>query len=324
MQSEQLPSLTYYTAKIIIPLVQTMILIIISPLLAGIIKKVKAAFQFRRGPSIFQPYYDLSKYFKKEVILSDVASWIFTSTPYVVLASVITTALLMPSISYSYAFSGFGDIIVIIYLMALARFFMALAALDTASAFGGMASSREMMISSIAEPAMILCFISIAISHNSTNLSNIMSAIAQGENFFFTTTNLFILFGLFLIVIAETGRIPFDNPATHLELTMVHEGMILEYSGRYLAMMTLASYIKQAVLFTLIVNIFFPYGMMMTTTISAFILSTFYFIVKLSVFSIFVGIFESSLAKSRLFQIPDLAGISFVLALTSIIINVIK
>jgi len=313
-----------YFEKILISVAQALILISVAPLLTGIIRKVKAVFQYRQGPPVFQAYYDLAKYMKKEVVVSDLASWLFLAAPYVTLAAIVICAFLVPSVSYQYSLSKLGDIILIIYLFALARFFMALAAMDTASAFGGMASSREMMISSIAEPAMILCFISLAITYGSTNLSNIMSSTIKSGNYFFALENIFVFFALFLVVIAETGRVPFDNPATHLELTMVHEGMILEYSGRYLAMMNLASYIKQAVLFTLMVNIFFPYGMLTEFAVLPFAASSALFVFKLIVFSAAVGIFESSLAKFRLFQVPDLIGISFVLALTGIITNVVK
>ena len=313
-----------YFEKILISILQALILISAAPLLAGIIKKVKATFQYRQGPPVLQPYYDLSKYMKKEVVVSDIASWLFLAAPYVTLAAIVICAFLVPSVSYLYSLSKLGDMILIIYLFALARFFMALAAMDTASAFGGMASSREMMISSIAERAMILCFISLAITYGSTNLSNIMSSTIKSGNYFFAIENIFVFFALFIIVVAETGRVPFDNPATHLELTMIHEGMILEYSGRYLAMMTMASYIKQAVLFTLMVNIFFPYGMLTQFAALPFVVSSALLIFKLIAFSVVVGIFESVLAKFRLFQVPDLIGISFVLALTGIITNVIK
>lgn len=310
--------------KILISLVQGIFLIALSPLLGGVIKKVKAFFQYRQGPPLLQGYYDIAKYFRKEVVVSDLASWIFTSTPYVVLACAILAAFLVPSVSYAFSPASLGDVITVIYIFALARFFMALSAMDTASAFGGMASSREMMISSIAEPAMLLCFISLAMTYGSTNLANIMAGTIRSSNYFFALENLFVFFAMFLIVIAETGRVPFDNPATHLELTMVHEGMILEYSGRYLAMMTLASCVKQAVLFTLIVNVFFPYGMLMTASAAAFAKSAAIFAGKLVVFSVAVGAFESSLSKFRLFQVPDLVGLSFVLALTGIITNAVR
>jgi len=309
---------------IIISIVQTIILIALSPLITGIIKKVKAVCQFRQGPPVLQPYYDLSKYLKKDSVVSDTASWLFFATPYVMIAAFSLAAFLIPSLSYKFSLSPIADIILIIYLMALARFFLTLAAMDTASAFGGMASSREMMVCAIAEPSLILSFISIAISQKSTNLSSIMSSVAGANNILFSAENLFVFFALFLIVIAETGRVPFDNPATHLELTMIHEGMILEYSGKYLAMVHLAAYIKQAALFTLIINIFFPYYMMTSFTLSAFSIAVAAFLVKIIIFSIIVGVFESSISKSRLFQVPDLIGISFVLALTSIITNIVN
>ncbi len=316
---------TGITVEIItISIAQTMLLVAAAPLISGIIKKVKAICQFRKGPPVLQPYYDLIKYAKKEAVVSHTASWLFFITPYIMLAAFSLAAFLIPTLSYKYSISPLADIILIIYLMALARFFLTLAAMDTASAFGGMASSREMMVCSIAEPSIILSFISIALTQKSTNLSNIMSSVASAPNIMFTAENLFVLFALFLIVIAETGRVPFDNPATHLELTMVHEGMILEYCGKHLAMVNLAAYIKQAALFTLVVNIFFPYAMMNVLTFTSLLISAAAYLLKIIIFSIIVGVFESSISKSRLFQLPDLMGISFVLALTSIITNIVK
>ena len=311
-------------SKTIFIVAQSLFLIAIAPLLTGIIRKVKAAFQFRQGPPFLQPYYDLLKYFRKEIVVSDSASWIFHAAPYVVLAACASCSFFTPSVSFALAPSSTGDVILIVYLMALARFFMALAAMDTASAFGGMASSREMMISSIAEPAMILCFISLASSCGSANLAGIMSKVAERGDYYFAAENIFVLFALFLIVTAETGRVPFDNPATHLELTMVHEGMILEYSGKYLAMINMASYIKQAVLFAVVVNVFFPYAMASVATPPAFFAAAAALASKLIIFSIVIGVFESSLAKSRLFQVPDLIGIAFILALTSIITSAMR
>lgn len=309
---------------IIISVVQTMILIALAPLISGVIKKVKAVCQFRQGPPLMQPYYDLIKYLKKDSVVSDTASWLFFVTPYVMLAAFSLAAFFIPAISYKFSMSSVADIILVFYLLALARFFLTLAAMDTASAFGGMASSREMMLCAIAEPALILSFMSIALTQKSTNLANIMSSAAGKSFMLFSAENLFVFFALFLIVIAETGRVPFDNPATHLELTMIHEGMILEYSGKHLAMIHLAAYIKQAALFTLIVNIFFPYYMMTAFTLASFSAAAAVFILKLIIFSIIVGVFESSISKSRLFQLPDMIGISFVLALTSIITNIVK
>lgn len=311
-------------AKTLFVFSQAALLIALAPLLTGIIKKVKAAFQFRTGPPVLQPYYDLAKYCSKETVVSDAASWIFHAAPYAVLAACAACSFFTPSVSFALAPSATGDVILVVYLMALARFFMALAAMDTASAFGGMASSREMMISSIAEPALILCFISLAASCGSANLAGIMARVAERGDYYFAAENIFVLFALFLIVIAETGRVPFDNPATHLELTMVHEGMILEYSGKYLAMIHMASYIKQAVLFTIVANVFFPYAMAADASLAAFVSGSAALAAKLVVFSVLVGVFESSIAKSRLFQLPDLIGIAFILALTSIVSSVMR
>jgi len=278
---------------------------------------MEARIQCRRGPSLFQPYYNLVKLLQKDAVVSETASWIFRATPYVTFVSILLIALLVPVLSSQVPLNFIGDIILIIYLFALGRFFLALSSLDTGSAFGGMGGSREMAISSMAEPAMMLSIFTVSLTVGSTNLSNITGTLLNYKSL---NPSLLLAFAAFVIVIiAETGRIPVDNPFTHLELTMIHEGMILEFSGRYLALIEWASSMKLLLLLTILVNTFFPWGITTGFSFPGLIISFALYLVKIGFFALAIVILESSLAKVRLFRIPNLLGTSFILSLLAII-----
>jgi len=294
--------------KIILIILQVIVLSAISPLASGVITKIKNNLRFRRGPSIFQPYYNIAKLFAKEEVISETASWIFRVTPFVVLASTITAAFMVPVfISGCKA----GDLLLLVFLFSLGRFFLALSALDTGSSFGGMGSSREMFISSFAEPAAILAIFAISLNLGTTNLSAINSLYA------IKLSTIIAAVSLFMVILAETSRIPIDNQETHLELTMIHEAMVLEYSGRSLALIEIASYIKQIVFFSLIGTILLPAflscGLVNNFTVFAGYLA------KLFVLCVLVSFIEVNLAKMRLFRAIDFFSFSFVLALIAII-----
>jgi formate hydrogenlyase subunit 4 len=239
----------------------------------------------------------------------------------VTFVSILIIALLVPVLSSTVPANFTGDVILVIYLFALGRFFLALSSLDTGSAFGGMGGSREMTISSMAEPAMMLSVFNVAIINGSTNLSNITQAMLSYK---LLSPSLFLsLAALAIVIIAEAGRIPVDNPFTHLELTMIHEGMILEFSGRYLALIEWASCMKLLILLTILVNTFLPWGIASGLTFPGLIVSFFLYIVKIGFFAFLIAIVESSFAKVRLFRIPNLLGTSFVLAVLAIITHYI-
>src|SRR5438094_6409578 len=245
---------------------QLVLLLLLSPLLSGLIKNWKDKLQNRRGPRIWQPYFDLFKFLRKDMVISEHASWIFSITPFVLFLTALSSGLLVPMVSARAPMSLFGGVLALVGLMALGRFFLALGGLDPASAFGGMGSSREMTISAIAEPAMMLAIFTVAITAGSTNLSQIVLA-SQGPGWKFLDPSRALAFSaMFIVLLAETGRIPVDNPATHLELTMIHEAMLLEYSGRYLALIVWAASIKQLVLMSFVENNFFPVGLAAETT----------------------------------------------------------
>ena len=241
--------------------IQLVLLLLVAPLITGIIRTLKARLQTRRGPDILQPYRDLFKLLGKGMVIPDTASWIFSATPYIVFGTAALVGLMIPMTATDAPLSLFGGVLAVVYLLALGRFFLALGGLDTGSSFGGLGSSREMTISAIAEPAMMLAIFTVALSANSTNLSEMArSAVSQSWRFL-APSQMLAFSGLFIVLIAETGRIPVDNPATHLELTMIHEAMLLEYSGPYLALIEWGASIKQLVLMTLLVNTFFPFGL---------------------------------------------------------------
>src|SRR5947199_3845254 len=308
------------TMKPFLPiLMQTILLLALAPLLGGLIKNWKAKLQNRRGPRIWQPYFDLLKFLRKDMVISEHASWIFSLTPYVLFLTALSAGLMVPMVTAQAPMSLFGGALALVGLMALGRFFLALAGLDPASAFGGMGSSREMTISAIAEPAMMLAIFTVAISAGSTNLSQIVIASQQPGWRVLDPSRALAFAAMFIVLLAETGRIPIDNPATHLELTMIHEAMLLEYSSRYLALIEWGASIKQLVLMALLANIFFPIGLAADTTIAAFGLGLIFFVGKLIVISGAVVWVETTNAKLRLFRVPDLLSAAFILATLALV-----
>jgi formate hydrogenlyase subunit 4 len=295
-------------------LLQLFLLLALSPLLSGCIRNWKAKLQNRRGSPIWQPYLDLVKLLRKDMVISEHASWIFRAMPYVLFISTLLAGLMMPLISQVAPLSLFGGALAFVGLLALGRFFLALGGLDPASAFGGMGSSREMTISAIAEPALMLAIFTVAITAGSTNLSQMLVAASGPTWKLLNPAHVLAFAALFIVLLAETGRIPVDNPATHLELTMIHEAMILEYSGRYLAFVEWSASIKQLVLMALLVNVFFPIGIAEALSPGALGLSLLWFLAKVFGIAGAVVLVETTNAKLRLFRVPDLLSAAFILA----------
>jgi formate hydrogenlyase subunit 4 len=235
--------------------------------------------------------------------------------PFVLFISTLLAGLMVPMVIASAPLSLFGGALALVGLLALGRFFLALGGLDTASAFGGMGSSREMTIAAVAEPALMLAIFTVAITADrSTNLSQMVLA-AQGPTWkLLNPAHVLAFAALFIVLLAETGRIPVDNPATHLELTMIHEAMILEYSGRYLALIEWSASVKQLILMALLVNIFFPVGIATDLSAQSIGLSLLWFVAKLLALSGAVVLVETTNAKLRLFRVPDLLSAAFILA----------
>jgi formate hydrogenlyase subunit 4 len=292
---------------------QLILLLGIAPLVSGVIKTLKARLQIRRGPAILQPYYDLHKLFQKGMVLPDSASWIFAATPFVVFATTAIAGLMLPMMSAEAPLGLFGGMLAIVYLLGLGRFFLALSGLDTGSSFGGLGASREMTIAALAEPAMMMAIFTVGIGANSTSLSEV-ARTAIGNNWAFLAPAQMLAFvALFLVLIAETGRIPVDNPATHLELTMIHEAMILEYSGPYLGLIEWGSSIKQLLLMTLLINGFLPFGLHREWSLAGTLLSLFYLLIKLLLLCCTIVLTETANAKMRLFRVPEMLAVAFTL-----------
>ncbi|MCX7745478.1 MAG: NADH-quinone oxidoreductase subunit H [Clostridia bacterium] len=304
------------TQKLIYLMVQLTLIILLAPLVNGIIKKVKAFSQKRKGPPLLQLYFDLYKLFKKDIVVSEASSWIFKVTPYVTFGSVLIASLFVPVSTKLTPISFAGDVILMVYVLAMGRFFMTLSGLDTGSTFGGMGSSREMMISSIIEPSLLVSFFTLGLIAKSTSIHEMMKISASAGLNIFQPVYILIFLAFLIILLAETARIPVDDPATHLELTMVHEAMLLEYSGRHLALMELAASIKQLILITLLANLFIPLDGMITieNSVLSIILSLGLYVGKVFFLAILVALVEINTVKLRLFSVPNLAALSFILA----------
>jgi len=295
-----------------------MLALLLAPGLVGYVRWLKARLQNRRGAPPWQPYFELGKLFGKEVVMSNNASWLFRVAPYIVFASAVAVVALIPFVTTDLPFDQVGDLLLVVYLLLLGTFFLALAGLDPGTPFGGMGASREMTVAAIAEPTVALAIFGLALGAGSTNLGHIVSSTLAHPGIALSPGHLLAFAALFIVTLAETGRLPVDNPATHLELTMIHEAMILEYSGRYLALIEWASWLKLLIFFTLLSNLFIPWGLATEHSLMALILGVVALLVKLAVLGAVVAIAETRVAKLRLFRVPELLSVSFVLALLAV------
>jgi formate hydrogenlyase subunit 4 len=299
---------------------QMLLVLALAPLLTGIIRKVKARLLLRRGASVIQPYRDLLRLMRKEAVIADGASWLFRAAPYVIFAATWVAAALVPTFASGLMFSWAADLIAIVALLGTARFFLALAGLDVGTAFGGIGSSREVMIASLAEPAMLMVAFTVTLLAHSTQLSIIADALrAPGVGL--RVSLAMALIALILVALAENARIPVDNPATHLELTMVHEAMVLEYSGRHLAMIEFGSALKLLVYLSLIGSIFLPLGIAHPgESIGHYGVGLAAFLGKLLLGAVLLALFETAIAKMRVFRVPEMLGAALMLGFLAILL----
>jgi formate hydrogenlyase subunit 4 len=311
-----------YLTAWLLSLLQTMLFVASAPLLAGWVKIVKCRMQNRTAPSLWQPYTDLRKLFLKNLVMAENASWIFRVAPYILLGSTILAAAVVPLVAVHLPTAEIADVIVLVGFFALGRFFLALAGMDIGTAFGGMGSSRDMTIATLAEPAVLMAAFTLAMTANTTNLSTAVQ-FTLDSGLVLRPSFVFIALGLMMVAVAETGRIPIDNPVTHLELTMLHEAMILEYSARHLALIEWAMQIKFMVFGVLIANIFIPWGIATDFTPAALLIGTFAIAVKLLLLVIVLGVYETSVAKMRLFKAPEYLNIAYLLCLLGMLSHVI-
>jgi formate hydrogenlyase subunit 4 len=291
---------------------QMLLVLVLAPLLTGFVRTVKARLLRRRGPPLLQPYRDLIRLGRKEAVVADSASWLFRVVPYLVFATTWVAAALIPTFATGLLFSWSADLIAIIALLGSARFFLALAGMDVGTSFGGIGSSREVMIATLAEPALVMIVFTLALVAGSTQLSTVADVFLGGVGLRVSLGMAMI--ALIIVAIAESGRIPVDNPATHLELTMVHEAMVLEYSGRHLALIELASALKLLLYTSLIACVFTPWGLAPAgAPLDVHLIGIAAYVGKLGIAGFLLAVFETMIAKMRVFRVPDFLGAALML-----------
>jgi formate hydrogenlyase subunit 4 len=295
-------------------------LLAVAPLLKTFIKRMKARLQNRKGPPLLQGYYDLGKLLRKEPLRSETATWIYIAGPRLYFAAAVAASTLVPVLVAAAPLEAAGGILLLVGTLALGRFALATAALDTGSPFGGMGASRDMTIAALAEPALMLGLFASALAAGSLSLGAMVRRILE-QGVSFHPSDLLAFAGLFIIVITETGRIPVDNPATHLELTMIHEAMVLEYAGGDLALVEWASALKELLYLTLLVDLFLPAGMATTVAPLALLVALLAWAGKIVLLAALVTVFESTNAKLRLFRVPELVSVSLGLAFLALAIR---
>jgi formate hydrogenlyase subunit 4 len=303
---------------------QMLLVLVVAPALVGLVRKVKAQLLRRQGPPILQPYRDLMRLLRKDVVMARNASWLFRIAPYLIFAMTWVAAALVPTFASGLMFSWTADLIAITALLGGARFFLALAGLDVGTSFGGIGSSREVMIASLAEPAMIMIVFTLALLAGSTQLSTVAAFMASSDVGLRVSLAL-ALFGLIIVALAENARVPVDNPATHLELTMVHEAMVLEYSGRHLAVIEAAAALKLLLYLSLIACIFAPWGIApASAAIGDYAMGILLYIAKIGFAGVALAVFETSIAKMRVFRVPEFLGIALMLGLLGALLRFVS
>ncbi|MHB8168381.1 MAG: respiratory chain complex I subunit 1 family protein [Thermoleophilia bacterium] len=304
-------------ARLTLWIVQIMLVPLLSPFFIGFTRRIKARLQNRAGATSFQPYRDMWKLLHKDEVISEDASWLFRAAPYLIFATTLVIGASIPMLSTALTNSFTGDFLVVVYLVALGTFFLALAGIDAGGGFGGFGSSREMLVAALTEGGLVLSLLTLALASRTTNLIAIAGNIGSVPLAGYAPVALaFISF--FIAMLAETSRYPFDNPATHLELTMIHEAMILEYSGKRLALMEWAAANKYLIFLALGANLFFPRGIAGTLEAGPVMLALLVLLLKIGLFSAVIAIIESSIAKLRIFRLPDLLFTSFVLSVIAL------
>jgi formate hydrogenlyase subunit 4 len=299
--------------------IQTLLAVALAPALTGFVRWLKARLQGRRGAPPWQPYLELRKLFAKELVVSQTASWLLRVAPFVVFSTSIVVASLLPLVFVPVSWDRAGDLFAAVYLLLLGTFFLALAGLDSGSPFGGMGSSREMTVVALTEPTVALSVFALALTAGSTNFGEIVRHTLGAPASALGPAHVLGFAALFVVALAETGRLPVDNPSTHLELTMIHEAMVLEYSGRQLALIEWAASVKQLVLMMLLANVFFAPGLATDWSLAGVSLGVLALLGKLLLLAGAVVLVEFSNAKLRLFRVPDLLSVAFVLAALALI-----
>jgi len=299
--------------------VQVVAVAVGGPVLVGAMRKVRCRLEGRVGAPILQPLIDIRKLFRKQRLRPDQATWIFPLAPVVLVATVAVAAVMAPLVTTHPALGTGSDLFVLVYLLLVGSTLLALAGLDAGTAFGGMGSSRAVTIGALAEPALLVTILALSAAAHSSNLPAIVRVTLADAGLVATPQRLFALGSLLIVIVAESGRLPVDNPATHLELTMVHEAMILEYAGPDLALVTVGEAMRLTLLLGVFVNLVAPWGVATTTHVSAIAIGLGALGAKVAVVGVVLAVFEVSMAKVRLFRIPELLAGAFVLALLGVV-----
>ena len=299
--------------------VQVLLLVLVAPLVRGVIAQLKARIQNRHGASVWRPYTELLKLFRKEDLVPDSASFVFRLAPIVLFASTLVAAAFVPLLHGSALLDATGDFVLLVYLLALGRFFLMLGAMDGGSSFGGMGASREALVSTLAEAPFLLALVSVAIAARSSSIAGMVRWTLRQDFFQFSAVHALAFVALALVAIAETGRIPVDNPTTHLELTMIHEAMVLEYSGPSLALIEWASAIKLTVIMALLIALFAPWGAASSLSVLAVLIASLVLLLKMAALVLVLALVESSVAKLRMYLVPDFLGVASALAILAVV-----
>ncbi|MGD9705259.1 MAG: respiratory chain complex I subunit 1 family protein [Acidimicrobiia bacterium] len=305
-------------SRIAVAVLQAVLVIAGAPLLVGMMRRVRARMEGRAGPPIAQPWRDLRKLFGKQRMVSSNTTWVFSIAPLVLVATAVVVTAIVPFLSTRSAFDQVGDLFAVVYLLLLGTVFLALAGLDPGTAFGGMGASREMTIAAIAEPTILVAIFALSVTTGSSNLGAIVSATLANPAGVASPESVLAFGALAIVTLAETGRLPVDNPSTHLELTMIHEAMILEYSGPDLALVELAAHVRLVVFLGLLANLFVPWGIATGTQPLEVLAAGAAVIVKIAVLGAAIAAIEVFVAKLRLFRVPELLAASFVLAFLAV------
>jgi formate hydrogenlyase subunit 4 len=309
---------------IALDVLQFLVLVGTAPLLSGIIGQVKARIQNRRGASVFRPYAELWKLFRKEDLIPPTASPLFRLCPVILWAATLAAAAFVPVLSTSSLLGNRGDIILLVYLLALGRFFLVQGAMDGGSSFGGMGASREALVSTLTEAPLLLGLIAVAIVSHGTSVASIVQWTADRRLFELSSAHAFACVALVMVTIAETGRVPIDNPSTHLELTMIHEAMVLEYSGPSLALIEWASAIKLNLMLALLVALFAPWGIATSSSLPALVIAACAFLLKMTLLAVALAALESSVAKLRMYLVPEYLGMACALSVLAVAFTAFK
>jgi len=313
-------SVAQFAWLLVLQLAHMTLVLALAPGLTGLVRWVKARLLGRRGAPTWQPYRDLLRLLRKESVLAENASWLFRVTPYLVFTAVWLGASLIPTFTTGLLLAPTADLIALVALLGSARFFLALAGLDVGTSFGGIGSSREMMIASLAEPAMLMVIFTLSLLIGSTSLGHMADFLLSNEVGLRVSLGLGLI-ALVMVAIAENARVPVDNPATHLELTMVHEAMILEYSGRHLALVEAASMLKLLLYVSLIACIFAPWGIALDQAAPEWLLiGLAAYVLKLAVGGVLLAVFETSVAKMRVFRVSEFLAAALLFGLLAMIL----